>query len=137
MVRMQMRQQHMHRRGIRVPLQRAEHTPAEVDNQRRCVRRSEQIPPTQANPAPRRYRSIRARLSARTLLCHARYNDAEYIDAFGDENLFHGLMNARWVNGLHTTEHRTQESCGQFGKRFGVARSFKYPSCRRRVMRTQ
>ncbi|COV03663.1 Uncharacterised protein [Mycobacterium tuberculosis] len=93
--------------------------------------------PTQANPAPRRYRSIRARLSARTLLCHARYNDAEYIDAFGDENLFHGLMNARWVNGLHTTEHRTQESCGQFGKRFGVARSFKYPSCRRRVMRTQ
>ncbi len=44
MVRMQMRQQHMHRRGIRVPLQRAEHTPAEVDNQRRCVRRSEQIP---------------------------------------------------------------------------------------------
>src|SRR5262245_34771105 len=42
-VRMQMRQQHLHGAGIRVALQRAEDAAAEVKDQRWGVRRPEQI----------------------------------------------------------------------------------------------
>jgi hypothetical protein len=43
MVGVQMGKQHLHVAGICMPLQRAQHAPAEVENQRRSVRRSEQI----------------------------------------------------------------------------------------------
>ncbi len=42
-VGMQMREQHMHRVGVGMALQRAEHSAAEVDDQRRRVGRGQQI----------------------------------------------------------------------------------------------
>src|SRR6516225_1923576 len=43
MVGVQMRQQHVDRTGVGVPLQRTQHTATEVDYQRRGIRRPKQI----------------------------------------------------------------------------------------------